>query len=414
MEYKTYPFNSFNLYTIKTDKFKNCHLEVVFRRKVQKENIVLRKFLMEILSYSTSDYPNQIELNKHLEDLYNTSFYGLLSRVGNCLLTSFCYDFLNPKYCENNFLTELLNFVIAVIFKPNIFDENNFKLIKNNLLNEVRIKDENPKVLAYRHLFKNIDENMPLSYDMVGTNEEVENVTISDLKEEYSKLLEEDYCDIYLVGNLDMDKIADFFENKFANRIVKNYDLDIISSPKIRNTPKVKKETASINQANLLIGCNLVNPTLEQRDIIAYLYNYMLGGGSLNNKLAKYLRCDNSLCYTTNSIYQKYDSIIILYAGIAKKNYNKALSLMKKALKEMVNKITTEELEDAKKGLITSLNMIEDNESSLINNYLFCNIAHLEPVEKRIAAIRKVTKEDIKKFAKKVKINTIYMLSGVK
>ncbi len=413
MEYQTYNFNSFNLYTIKTNKFKNCHLEVVFREKLTKEKIIPRKFLIELLSYSTQKFNTQRKLNIYLEELYNANLYAVTSRVGKCLLTNFCLDFLNPKYCEEGYLEKILNLITEVIFAPNDYSNESFQTIKNNILDEVKISMENPRTLAYRNLFKIMDENADLAYDMIGTKEEIECITKEDIQKDYKRLFEEAYCDIYLIGDLDMDKMKEYFENNFIFRTIKNYDLEIFSSGKTRSKIKVKKENADIKQANLLIGCNIDNPDVEQKDIIGYLYNYILGGSSLNTKLAKYLRQDNSLCYTANSIYQKYDSVIILYAGIDKKNYNKAVTLMKKALKEISNKITPEELENAKKGIITSLNMIYDNPSTIINNYLFLNIANLQTVEERIKNVKKVTVDDIKKFAKKVKINTIYLLSGV-
>ena len=30
MKYKSYEFDTFKIYTIKTDKFKNCHMEITF------------------------------------------------------------------------------------------------------------------------------------------------------------------------------------------------------------------------------------------------------------------------------------------------------------------------------------------------------------------------------------------------
>lgn len=37
MKYKTYNCNSFNIYTIKTDRFKTSHLEVIFKNVLKKK-----------------------------------------------------------------------------------------------------------------------------------------------------------------------------------------------------------------------------------------------------------------------------------------------------------------------------------------------------------------------------------------
>ena len=39
MEYKVYDYNSYRIHTIKTDKFKNCTLEIMFRNKLEKDKI---------------------------------------------------------------------------------------------------------------------------------------------------------------------------------------------------------------------------------------------------------------------------------------------------------------------------------------------------------------------------------------
>ena len=41
MEYKNYKYDTYTLYTIKTDKFKTCHLEIIFKNKINKEEITL-------------------------------------------------------------------------------------------------------------------------------------------------------------------------------------------------------------------------------------------------------------------------------------------------------------------------------------------------------------------------------------
>ena len=417
MNYKAYNFKTFNLYTIKTDKFKNCHVEVIFRQQITKENIMKRKFLIELMSYSMKKYPTQRELSVYLEELYNASYYGLISRVGGTLFTSLCYDFLNPKYCEENSLDKMLEFIIDSIMHPNItdekFDPKAFKLLQSIIINEIKSAKDNIKREAYRALFKHMDEDAYLSYDMIGTVEEAQKITEEDIFKEYQTMLDSDLCDIYIVGNLDMDVVANYFATNLKLSVIKEKKLPLFCTGKSRSKILTVKETADINQANLLVGLD-VHLTDEEKDAVGYVYNALLGSGSLNTKLGQNLRQDNSLCYTVNSIYQKYDGVIVIYAGIDEENAPKAINLIKKSLKEMISDVSQTDLESAKKNLITSLKMISDSPASLVNNYQFCNIAGLKPINKRIEDINAVSILDIKKMAKKVKINTIYLLSGVK
>ena len=88
MIYKTYKCNSFNVHTIKTDKFKTSHMEIVFRKSVVKEELGAYSFLLDMLSETSKNYPKRQDLIVKLEELYKTSIYGLTTKTGNLLNAS--------------------------------------------------------------------------------------------------------------------------------------------------------------------------------------------------------------------------------------------------------------------------------------------------------------------------------------
>jgi len=82
-------------------------------------------------------------------------------------------------------------------------------------------------------------------------------------------------------------------------------------------------------------------------------------------------------------------------------------------MKEMEQgKFEEEELEVAKNNYITNLKEIEDNESAIIETYLAKDLLNLGDIEGRKKEVLKVTKEDIMKVAKKIKLDTIFLLEG--
>ena len=145
------------------------------------------------------------------------------------------------------------------------------------------------------------------------------------------------------------------------------------------------------------------------------MFNLIFGTGGLTSKLYRYLREENSLCYSVSSMFQLFDNLLIIYAGIEKKDKSKCVKLVKKALKEMVNgEFSDEELENAKKNCISSLKMSIDTPSGNINSYLFHELLDFPLFDERIKDIKSVTKEEIIKVAKKIKLNTIYLLEGTR
>ena len=98
MEYKNYKHDTYTLYTIKTDKFKTCHLEIIFKNKINKEEITLLNLLGTYLAYTSKKYPKRRDVIEALEDLYDTNFYETNARVGQNIFASFIMDFLDPIY----------------------------------------------------------------------------------------------------------------------------------------------------------------------------------------------------------------------------------------------------------------------------------------------------------------------------
>ena len=56
MEYKVIDCNSYRIHTIKTDKFKNCSMEIMFRNKLDKEYITANNMVVDMLMHSSKKY----------------------------------------------------------------------------------------------------------------------------------------------------------------------------------------------------------------------------------------------------------------------------------------------------------------------------------------------------------------------
>ena len=85
---------------------------------------------------------------------------------------------------------------------------------------------------------------------------------------------------------------------------------------------------------------------------------------------------------------------------------------LNKALKEMQEgNFSLEDIENAKKNLISSIKMSQDTLGGIVNNYLFNDLDNLPLYEERIKEFKKVTKEEIVALAKKIKLNLTYLLA---
>ncbi|MBR1416795.1 MAG: insulinase family protein [Bacilli bacterium] len=418
MTYKKYNNDSYNLYTIKTDKFKTCQMEIVFYRKLNKEKITIENVLSDILVHSSLKYPKRKYVVEHLEDLYNANFYSTTSRVGNIRTINFIYNFIDPIYADKSYLKDVISFPFEMLFNPNIkndeFDERSLKIIKSRVYADIKSIKENPTRYALKKSLYLTSKDMPSSYELVGNIKDLNKINSSNLFSFYNELFEEYYCDIYLIGNLDMDKVNIMIKNLFKNDIIKTEQLNPYYYLKNNNNKTIEySEKDNLNQSTLVCIYNLDNLSSFEQNYVFYIFNTIYGSGSLTNKLSKNLREDNSLCYNVSSLYQKYDNLLIVYTGIDAKNKRKALNLIKKSLKEMINsKFNEDDVDNAIKYNINILKSSLDNQDSIIDNYFFNIISNSPLINERVEVIDSVTKKDISNLAKKIKLKTIFFLEA--
>ncbi len=417
MEYKVYDCKTYRIHTIKTDKFKNCWMEIMFRHELLKDEITENNMLVDVLMHSSKKYPKRRDVSIALENLYSTQLRGLVSRLGQSTMLSFVTEFLDPKYCDDGYLKDVIGFPFEMILNPNVtdneFDNRSFGIIKNRIKSDIESLKENATRYAFRRTLQKMDENSPSSFYMVGYLDDLENITPASLYETYKNVLNNYVCDIYVAGNLDMDEVVQIIKEKFDIRTLKQEEINLYVSNKVRKTNLDIVEKGKYEQDTFVMLYNLVNLSKKERDFVIHLFNIIFGNGGLTSKLYKYLREENSLCYVVSSMYQKYDQLLMIYAGIDKKDKNKCIKLVNKALTEMANgDFSDDDLENAKKTVISSIKMSEDSLGGIVNNYLFNDLDDLPLYEERIKLFKEITKEEIIDIAKKIKLNVIYLLGG--
>lgn len=417
MEYKTYEYPSFNLYTVKTNRFKTVQMEIIFRDEVRKDNLLVKTFLADLMTDVCEEYKSRKEMVKRLEELYQANFYGVTNKVGNVVMTSFVLNFLNPMYVnENNYLEEVIKLPFKAIMNPFIsakeFDIKNFNIVKNRLHDEILGINEDINRVALKSALNYLDDS-PSKYSVMGSLEELEKITPKTLANAYQELIEKNKCDIFVVGNIDMDKLANYVFKYFKNPVIKTSDYSLYVDNKVPKKVKFGREKANFLETSLVNIYGVQNLTDKEKITTMHFYNYLLGGGGLNTKLYQLLREKNSLCYGVRSMYLKYDNLLIIQTSIDKKDVKKANSLIKLAFKEMKSaKFTDDELEAAKSSFIFSLNLALDDPAGILNNYIFHVISDLPLIEERMKLVEDITKEEIVKVASKIKPNIEFVLEG--
>lgn len=407
-------YGPYSLHTIKTDRFKTCHIEIIFRNNVNVHELTLRNVLFDYLIESSKNYQTNRELQIKLESLYNASLYTSTSKVGASIITNLCLDFLSPKYSEEKIVADAISLLFDLINNPlcnnKEFDKNSLEYLKNRFRDEFNSIIENPRKLSIINAFKTLGDT-PTSYQTLGCIEDLEKITPSNLYNYYEKILNDDYIDIYVIGSLDMDKVSNLIKKYNKFKVIKNHEVNYYVKEEKRKLI-TNHDDSSYFQTNLVCLLNLNNLTDYEKKYVANFYNILLGGGSLQTKLSKKLRVENSLCYNVQSSYIKYDNLIMISTGIDQNQEQKALKLIKEAIKEMGDNITDEDMNEARELILTSLKMVEDNPGRIIDNEFYINLGLIDNLEERIEKFKNITKEDIYNVSKKINLSNVYSLRG--
>lgn len=419
MEYIKKDLGSYKLHLIKTDKFKSITVKVSFHRVIKKNEITIRNILSDMFMQSSKKYNSKRELTIKAQDLYAAGLRTTNSRLGNYINTDFYLTVLNDKYTEDGNFASSLEFLSEIIFNPDVedgkFNEEKLDIVKStcrSALNSIKEDASNYSLIRMAEAF---GEGEPISYRMMGYLEDLDNITGTSLYEFYLDMIKNDFVDIFVIGDISIKETTDLIKKYFKFDILKKLKMPfMVEEKKPRRSKLVFNEEIDNTQSKLAIGCRINGLSEYERNYPLTLFNVIFGGCS-DSKLFKEVREDNSLCYTIYSITNKLDNVLLIRAGIDKENYKKTVSLIEKNLKDMCNgKFDETDILMAKEYYNTALEEIEDSQSKIINNYLMMELINTDDIDVKREKMSKVTKSEIVKVAKKVTIDTIFCLEGVR
>lgn len=417
MEYVKKDLGSYNLHLIKTDQFKTVTVRVAFHSPIVKEEITLRNVLCDMFLQSSSKYPSKRDLTIEAQELYAADIQTNNSRLGNYNNLDIYLSVLHDKYTEDGNLKKALEFLNEIIFHPDVskqkFSKEKLEIVKSTMRSNLSSLKEDGASYSLLRLFEVMDKDRVSSYRMVGYLEDLDKITPEALYQYYEKMIRSDMVDVFVIGDIDFLEMTKMIREIIPIKTVKRRKVSYsLSEVKPRSRRLFAKEVVDTSQSKLAIGCRCYGLSTYERNYALSLYNVILGGSG-DSKLFKEVREKNSLCYVINSVPNKLDHLILIRAGIDKENYSKTLELIEKNLQDMRKGIfSDDEINVAKEYFCTALDEVLDSQTRILDNYYMMELIGTDDLEEKRKKIMSVTKEDIMKVAKKVKMDTVFLLEG--
>lgn len=418
MEYKKIKRKNYTIHYINTDRFKTIDIVLCFTKYADKKENALNALLSNNLVYTSKKYNTKDKLVSASENLYNAEIGVDIDIIGKLLRLSFSLSILNPKYTEEDYFKDSLDYFNEIILNPNVkndeFDNTSFEICKKSEINKINNIKNNSNSYASKRYSQIMYKNVPLEYGVHPEVEELDKVTPKKLYNHYKKLFTGEYkIDILLYGELD-ETMVDIVDRYYKNILGSSKKLELLCSPIIRKKPIVKIDSLKYNQSILKMGYNLVNFNYHELYHVLKVYNTILGRMN-DSVLFNVVREQNSLCYSISSSLAMSSQVLTINSAINKTNYEKTVKLIKKCVKSMSDRKTVERLFDsAKQTLNTFLNNYYDDAYGQMSNIYMKEFNKVEDIEVLRKNINSVTIDEVIKLNEKINLSTIYFLKGDK
>ncbi|MFW2502529.1 M16 family metallopeptidase [Clostridium diolis] len=222
-----------------------------------------------------------------------------------------------------------------IIINPE-FGENGFKEEMDVIKEELKEWDEDVDQYCEDNLFFNCFNNRRIKYPIIGTFDDLENITLDNIKEFYDKYYFPGNTSIVIISSVKFDIVKEIIYKHFFEWKKKNIIQEGISEP--GNKKLIEYENPQKGTYNNVRGgirackVEMIFPIddLSEKEIKALrIFNQYFGEG-VNSILYDVLRTQNGLVYDvlTKISHENYIKLYKITFSTSEENVNKAISLI--------------------------------------------------------------------------------------
>ena len=364
------------LHTIKTEKFKTNLIAIFLSMPITRENVTKNALISSILRRGSMNMPTLLDISKKLEEMYGASFDNGIDKIGDNQILKFYIETINDNYIPQNgenMLKTSIEKLIEIVFNPLIkdkkFNEEYVEQEKENIKRIIEGKTDNKAMYATERCIEEMYKNEPFGLYKYGYVEDLKKIDAQSLYKYYKEMISTCKIDIFVSGDVD-EKIVKILEENESIKNLKERETKIIIDIPKKDIVEEREiiEKMDVTQGKIVIGMDLTLENVNQK-YNAIVYNAILGG-TANSKMFQEVREKASLAYSAGSTYLRYKGNIFIKCGIEIKNYEKALEIIRKQLEDMKKGIfTDEDIENAKKSIISGIRSIDDEQDTEITYF---------------------------------------------
>ncbi|WP_153462593.1 MULTISPECIES: EF-P 5-aminopentanol modification-associated protein YfmF [Sediminibacillus] len=420
IEEKRVDKQGYRLHVLPSKKYKTTNVVVKLKAKLERDTITNRALLPYILQQGTNKYPSARELRTALDDLYGAVLGVDGAKKGENHIITLRLETANEAYLstDEQILEKAVEMLSGILFDPksngNSFDASIVKREKQTLKQKIDSIIDDKMSYANMRLIDEMCKDEAYRLHVHGYAEDLEGINEETLYHYYQKMLAEDQMDVYVLGDVSVEKAERLIESAFAAK----QNATSAESDKTTVGKKVEEvntviEEQNVQQAKLHLG---YRTNITFGDPLYYALQVFNGlfGGFPSSKLFMNVREKHSLAYYAASRFESHKGLLLVFSGIAPKDYQQARDIINEQMARMKDgEFSEEELKDTKDLVVNQLLETMDHPQGLIEILYHQVLAETDvSPEQMLESVKQVTRQDVLQVGDKIEQDTVYFLTS--
>lgn len=274
---------------------------------------------------------------------------------------------------------------------------------KSVLTHQIQSRNDKGAQRAIMKLEEILFQGHPYQFDLLGTEESVAQVKLSDLKDYWSKVAHPNNLVISVCGNIDTSYWKDHLQSVVA-RLPKGEKLSKSFTPRHPHEPTSHHQVLNREQTHIAIGFPGLSIKSPQRYALHLIDSILSGQGG---RLFLELRDKNSLAYSVGPIHMEgiETGYFGAYIGCSPEKAEKSINMLIAEFQRLINEPVSEtELHKAQRYLI-GRHHIDMQKTSHANSLILFDALYDLDINEAFEMEKKylsVTPKDIQKLASEI------------
>lgn len=404
-----------NLYTVCDKKFKAFSACILLHRPLSKEEVSLNVLTAAAMRMQSENFADAQKISEELESLYGGELIARASKYGERQIIKIGIRSVSDEALgkDDNFkrAMALLYDIALHAGKGDGFDDAIVNVEKKNIIDSILAQKNDKRSYSVLRLQEEMCSGEPYGINPMGYVNDIEKITAEELYSHYQKVLKESRIDIIFSGNFDEEKVREAALS-FAEALPERDGEE--AREIFKEAPEKVREITDkmdVTQGKLCMGFRAESGLSKELYPAAVVYNSIFGGSAVS-KLFNNVREKLSLCYYVGSSIDRLKEIMIVRSGVEFENFKTAydeIMLQQKMMED--GEFTDEEIENAKKQLITAYESNLDSIAAMSEYYTMQLLLGTNTDIKAMTEnIRNVTRDEIIRIARGMKLDTVYYL----